>query len=158
MIPCKSTSIKKGFFVVILSVFSFSLSFAQDGKALFNSKCASCHQVLKPQTGPALANLEERHKWADHNELLKWVHNPPGYMATDPYTQGLKAQYGSMMQAFPELTIKELDAIVSYINLAAKPQGPDPKNPPEEPETNNNAVIFGIISLILGLIALILMQ
>ena len=42
-----------------------------------------------------LGGLEERHKWADHKELLKWVNNPVGYMAKDPYTQGLKAQFGS---------------------------------------------------------------
>ena len=43
-------------------------------------------------------------------------------MANDPYTQGLKNQFGSMMQAFPDLTIKEVDAIVSYVNqtVAAK--------------------------------------
>ena len=79
-------------------------------------KCASCHNLFKDGTGPALAGLEERHKWADHNELLKWINNPAAYMATDPYTQGLKAKYGSMMTGFPDLTLKDVDNIVAYIN------------------------------------------
>ncbi len=107
--------------------------------------------------------LEERHTWSDHNEILKWAHNPTAYMAKDPYTSGLKAKYGSVMQAFPDLTIKEVDAIVSYINteVANKnkaPQGPEGGMAAEGEQGNKNAIIFGVISLILAIIALILMQ
>jgi cytochrome c551/c552 len=163
MIPCKP--IGRRLTVILLSFFLFSAVnnvMAQDGKTLFNTNCASCHRVKGPSTGPELAGLESRHKWADHNELLKWINNPSGYMATDTYTQGLKAQYGSVMQAFPAITLPEVDAIVKYINeeearLAAGPTTPaggeqDPK------KSNQNAVIFGVISLILAIIALILMQ
>ena len=58
-------------FLFSLLILSVSISSAQDaaaGKAVFMSKCASCHNVLKKATGPALAGLEERHKWADHKE------------------------------------------------------------------------------------------
>ena len=163
MIPCKPNFIQKGLFILALTVVSFLNSSAQDGKALFNGKCASCHQIFKPSTGPALMNLEERHKWSDHNEILKWAHNPAGYMAGDQYTQGLKAQYGSMMQAFPDLTIKDVDAIVSYVNqqVADKgkaPQGGGGGETTTETDNGHNAVIFGIVSLILAIIALILMQ
>ena len=162
MIPCKPDFIKTGFFVVVLTVVSFLNSAAQDGKALFNSKCASCHQVFKSSTGPALMNLEERHKWSDHNEILKWAHNPTAYMAGDSYTAGLKAQFGSVMQAFPDLTIKDVDAIVSYVNqqVADKNKAPQGGGGGETTEKDNsqNAVIFGVISLILAIIALILMQ
>jgi len=149
--------------LLILSFFVFSIvnvsaqDLATTGKALFNGKCASCHNPLKDGTGPALAGVEQRHTWADHNEILKWAHNPTAYMAGDPYTQGLKTKFGSMMTAFPDLTIKDIDAIVAYINVAAVPPPPPP--PGEEPQSSNsNAVIFGVISLILGIIALILMQ
>jgi hypothetical protein len=161
MIPCRPKTQKPTLFLLSLFVFSVINLSAQDGKALFMGKCASCHQVLKPATGPALMNLEERGKWSDHNELLKWVHNPAGYMASDAYTQGLKNQFGSMMQSFPDLTIKEVDAIVSYVNQTVADVN-KPKGPGTTPETakggNQNAVIFGIISLILAIIALILMH
>ncbi len=166
MIPCKPSGRKLTLFVLSLFVFStINHLSAQNadvaaGKTLFMSKCASCHNPLKKGTGPALGGLEERHKWSDHNEILKWAHNPSGYMASDSYTQGLKAEYGSMMTAFPDLTLKEVDAIVSYINQTVvdsktvKVDGPGP----DGKASNNNAIIFGVISLILAIIALILMQ
>ncbi|MBS1575367.1 MAG: c-type cytochrome [Bacteroidetes bacterium] len=161
MIPRKPNFIKSGFFVVVLTIVSFINSSAQDGKALFNSKCASCHQIFKDAVGPALMNLEERGKWADHNEILKWANNPTAYMAKDPYTEGLKAKFGSVMQAFPDLTIKDVDAIVGYIDQQVADKNKAPQTPTGEttaPDNGHNAVIFGVISLILAIIALILMQ
>jgi cytochrome c2 len=152
----------KRFLILLISFLSISSSlFAQDiaaGKALFMGKCASCHNVLKDGTGPALKGLEERHKWADHKELQAWINNPAAYMAKDPYTQGLKAKYGSMMTAFSEITLADVDNIVAYINDAAIVKVVVPGAGTAEPEGDQNAVIFGIISLVLGVIALILMQ
>ena len=159
MIPCKPIARLRALFVVAFLVTSaFNMASAQDGKTLFMTKCASCHQVMKDATGPALMNLEERGKWADHNEILKWATNPAAYMAKDPYTQGLKAKYGSMMSS-QELTLKDVDAIVSYVNQVVT----DSKKPAAAAEgdaqpTANNAIIFGVISLILAVVALILMQ
>jgi cytochrome c2 len=146
--------------LLILSVSSSSAQDAAAGKAVFMSKCASCHNVLKKATGPALAGLEERHKWADHKELLAWINNPAAYMAKDPYTQGLKAEYGSMMTAFPDVTLADVSNMVAYINEAAKP-APAPAAGAGEPAQGSDgqsSVLFGIISLLLGVIALILMQ
>lgn len=117
-------------------------------------------------TGPALMGLEDRHTWSDHKELLKWVNNPAAYMAKDSYTQGLKSQYGIVMSQFPQLTLKDVDAIVDYINktAAAGPGGPKPSGNTTGTETattdtsSRNSIIFGVISLILAVIALILMQ
>ena len=150
-------------FLFSLLILSVSISSAQDaaaGKAVFMSKCASCHNVLKKATGPALAGLEERHKWADHKELLAWINNPAAYMAKDPYTQGLKAEYGSMMTAFPDVTLQDVGNLVAYINEAAKPAPAAAAGTGEASQggDNQNSVLFGIISLLLGVIALILMQ
>jgi len=150
-------------FLFSFIVFSSTYVSAQDGKTLYMSKCASCHNPFKAGTGPALGGLEERHKWSDHKELLAWVNNPGGYMAKDPYTQGLKAQYGSMMTGFPDLKLADITAIVSYINSeVAKKNAPgegDGKAIQDAAESSNqNAIIFGVISLILAIIALLLMQ
>ncbi|MBE2230323.1 MAG: c-type cytochrome [Chitinophagaceae bacterium] len=145
-----------------LSVVSVSAQDAAAGKALYASKCGACHNIFKKMTGPALGGLEDRHKWADHKELLAWINNPAAYMAKDAYTQGLKAEYGSMMTGFPEITLKDVDDLVAYINaeVVAQKSGGDKKDvAAEAPDTSNqNALIFGIISLILGVVALILMQ
>ncbi|MBS1656154.1 MAG: cytochrome c, partial [Bacteroidetes bacterium] len=92
MIPCQPIVKKLSLAFVFVIVASFTKISAQDGKALFTQNCQSCHNVFKPMTGPALMGLEDRHTWADHKELLKWVNNPSAYMAKDAYTQGLKSQ------------------------------------------------------------------
>ncbi|MEI9807251.1 MAG: c-type cytochrome [Bacteroidota bacterium] len=161
MISCKPITQKLTLTLLSLFIFSAIKISAQDGKALFQSKCAQCHNVFKPLTGPALGGLTERGPWGDRQELYKWVHNPTGYMATNDYTKGLKAQYGSEMTAFPALSTAEIDAIVSYIEATFKAGPGDVKkddNGGGAPESNQNAVIFGVISLILAIIALILMQ
>ena len=163
MIPDKP--IVRQLILITLSFFIFSfinIISAQDVKALFMSKCASCHNVFIDATGPKRGGLEERHTWADHNELLAWVNNPGAYIARDPYTQGLLAQYKSMMTGFPDLKLADIDAIVNYVNTtyAAGPAGgKKTEDTGTEPkDTSQNAVIFGVISLILAIIALILMQ
>lgn len=162
MIPCKPTATKLKLFILSLVVFSaFNSVSAQDGKALFQSKCQSCHNIFKDMTGPALKGLEERGKWADHKQLQAWINNPGGFMKTDAHTTELKAKFGSVMTAFPDITLKEVDAIVTYINGEVANQGKKETpigDPGPEKDNSQNAVIFGIISLILAIIALVLMQ
>lgn len=146
-----------------LLLLSFTFLNAQEGKQLFQQNCQSCHALDKRLTGPALRGFEARGPWADRKQLHAWVHNPAKYMSTDPYTQGLKAEYGAIMQAFPDLTEKQIDAIADYISTAPVP-GND-KNAPNAgagaaagEESGSNALIYGILSLILAIVALILMQ
>ncbi|MCB0739545.1 MAG: cytochrome c, partial [Chitinophagaceae bacterium] len=165
MIPCKPIG-KKLATLLIVFIVSIGLNnvFAAGGdipagKTLFMSHCAACHQVKKDATGPALMGLEDRHTWADHNDLLKWVHNPAAYMANDKYTKDLHDKFGSMMVGFPDLKLEDIDNIVAYINDAAVEKAPAGGTAEEAPQkSNSNAIIFGVISLILAIIALILMQ
>ena len=46
---------------------------APDGKALFMSNCASCHNPLKDATGPALKNMDK--SFPNKEWGYKWVHN-----------------------------------------------------------------------------------
>ncbi len=158
----RQTGSKNLLFFLSFFIFSVFGLKAQDGKALFRSNCASCHGIEKGISGPALKGLEERHKWADHKEVLKWVNNPGAYMANDPYTQGLKAQWGSVMTAFPNLTLADVEAIIGYINKEAEAAAAAPVpvagQQGDDGSDNRNAVIFGILSLILAIIAVILLQ
>lgn len=136
----------------------------QDGKALFNTKCASCHNVFKKMTGPALAGFEtkENGKWSDIKELTAWIKNPVAYYSKDAYTKALRDEYGSDMQAYPDITEEEVVAISDYIKAkAAEGDGPVTTSTSGGGDTaadNRNAILFGIISLIMAIIALILMQ
>jgi cytochrome c551/c552 len=147
-----------------LSLLSFTFLSAQEGKSLFQQNCQACHALDKRLTGPALRGFEARGPWSDRKALHAWVHNPAAFIAKDPYTQGLKAEYGVIMQSFPDLTDKQIDAIADYIATAPAPGGsqggPNDQNAPNPAgaETGNNALIYGVLSLILAIVALILMQ
>jgi len=92
------------------------------GYTLFQANCASCHQVTKRLVGPALAEVEERGPWSDRKQLYAWIHNPARYMKSEPYTAGLFKEYGGiMMQAFPNLSEKDIDAILDYIKSFPAP-------------------------------------
>lgn len=86
------------------------------GQKLFTANCASCHNVFKDGTGPKLGGISSHEKWSDKKELLRWVNNPAVYMQNDTYTQGLKEKFGSVMTAFPNITMEELESIVRYID------------------------------------------
>ena len=152
--------------LLFLSFFVFSVIsiYAQDGKVLFNTKCAACHNVFKKVTGPALGSFQEKEngKWSDIKELTAWVKNPAGYMAKDAYTTGLKAEYGTLMSGFPDITEADVTAIAAFINetYAKGPGGPKLPVGETQPATDSgrDALIFGVVSLIMAIIALILMQ
>lgn len=148
------------FFFTVL--FFSHRSSAQNGQQLFQQNCASCHGINKALTGPALAGVESRGPWSDRKELYKWVHNPQKYMQNDPYTQGLKASHGNvMMTAFPQFSEKEIDAIVEYVNKAPAPAVPGgPQSDPSKVtiDESDNAILYGVLTLILAVVALIMLQ
>ena len=166
MIPCKP--IGQRLLITLFSFFVFSVVkiSAQDGQALFMSKCASCHaaNMILPLTGPALAGVEER--WPDRQKLYQWIWNSEKFAKSgDPYAAKLINFSPSAMTPFEgALTEKDIDAIVVYINKKVadgeKKGGGGGGNDDntESASSNQNAVIFGVISLILAVIALILMQ
>lgn len=132
---------------------------AQDGKALFQQKCASCHAIDKNLTGPALRGVEDR--WPNKADLYSWIRNSAALVkaghprAVEVFNQFNKIQ----MTAFPELKDAEIDAILAYINTPAKKE--DAKTPAAtgtEAASSDSALIFGILTIILAVIALILLQ
>ena len=150
---------------VVILFFLFIVGFkanAQNGQSLFASNCASCHQVNKRLVGPALAGIEERGPWTDHKQLYAWIHNPAGYMKTDPYTAGLFKEYGVMMQAFPGLSDKDIDAILDYIKSVPAATAPAPGAAgatAANPEASgDNTLLFGILTLILAIVSFVLLQ
>ncbi len=151
------------FFLIIFSSFGATLQ-AQDGAALFQQNCASCHAVHKDLTGPRLADMESRGPWGDRQALYDWIHNPAAFMAKDEYTTKLKDQYGGVvMSAFPQLSEADIDAIVDYVNSVPPPAAPGAGGGAGSPEggaygESDNSILFGILSLILAVVALIMLQ
>lgn len=87
----------------------------QMGQQIFNGNCASCHQLNKNLSGPALVGVEERGPWTDRSQLFCFIKNPAAYIPTNVYTQDLQKQYGQIMPGFPALGRTDLHAIFDYI-------------------------------------------
>jgi cytochrome c2 len=138
------------FLVVLLSINNQSL--AADGAALFKANCASCHKIDKDFTGPALKGWKDRVPAGEW--IYKWVGNPGAQ--TDPYATALKAKWKpTIMNAFSNLKKDEIDGILKYVDDWVPETTPPP--PGGEPATDNS-LLFGILTLVLALIAFILLQ
>ena len=59
-------------FGLLLTLFVFSTPPLDEGKALFTSRCASCHNVNKIVVGPALAGVSERRT---EDWIIHFVHS-----------------------------------------------------------------------------------
>jgi cytochrome c551/c552 len=147
--------------LTLLLFFSFSIIkvAAQDGKTLFQSKCQQCHLLDKDANGPMLGGVLERDPYnGDITKIRRWVRNTTDLVNSDPHYKALKDKFGQVMTPFTEsgLPDKDLDAIIAY--TSAQPPVTQNKVIDEPKSDNQNAIIFGVISLILAIIALILMQ
>ena len=146
-------------FITLISSIGNQLN-AQDGKALFSQNCASCHAVNKNLTGPALAGVEDR--WAEKKNLYAWIKNSAAYLKTgDPYATKLYNDYNkTAMNLFPSLTDQDIDAILAYIKTvpavgAAPVAGAAAEAPKED---SDSTLIFGLLTLILAVVSIILLQ
>ncbi len=136
-------------FIALVSL--TNTSFAADGEAIFKANCASCHKPLEDYTGPKLQGAREREPnpgWA-----LKWVNNVNSMLETDAYAKGLLAKYGARMTQF-NLKPEEITAILDYADAYKLPPTATPEGTPAE----DNSLLFGILTLVLAVIALILLQ
>jgi mono/diheme cytochrome c family protein len=139
-------------------------SFSQDGKALFSANCASCHSVTKQLTGPALAGVEER--WGgDRTKLHAWIRNSQAFLKTgDTYANDLFNRFNKVpMNAFTSLGDKDIDAILDYVKAEEAKAAAGPAQGPATPsaavaEEGDNTLLFGILTLILAIVAFVLLQ
>lgn len=139
------------FLVVLLSI--NLQSFAADGEALFKANCASCHKIDKDFTGPALKGWSER--VPGDGWIYKWMANPAAQ--TDPYATALKDKWKpTIMTAFAQLSKEDIDGIFKYVDDWAPPVAPTGAT--GQPEGSGDSLLFGILTLVLALIAFILLQ
>jgi len=143
-------------FVVLLISLS-NVSFAQDGEALFKANCASCHKPLEDFTGPALKGARDREPSKDW--AFKWVYNVNSMVSSDPYAMALKAKFGSVMtqQNEANLSKKDVKAILDWADAYTPPAPGGGTGTPGEP-ADDNFLLYGILTIILAVIALILLQ
>lgn len=144
------------FFVVLLSI--NLQSFAADGEALFKANCAACHKVDKDFTGPALKGWKDRVPGGDW--IYRWIANSAEVIASgDAYAVKLFNDHNkTQMTAFHnQLKKEDVDAILKYVDDWAPPVAA-PSAPGTEPGSSNDSLIFGILTMVLALIAFVLLQ
>ena len=135
----------------------------ENGQALFNANCASCHKVTEEVVAaPGLAGIADR--WGASEELLiQWIQNPQGAAESgDPYIKSLVERYvptyGWMSaQAVSADEIKDIMAYVQNppdVSSTAADAGAECPNVDEIPleEEGFEAGIWFLILLILFLI------
>ncbi|MDP4217196.1 MAG: c-type cytochrome [Bacteroidota bacterium] len=132
--------------------------YAQDGHALFQANCASCHSPFKDVIGPALKGVSER--IPDKNLLHEWVHNSNKVLASgNAYFKGLYAKYNTPMTAFgSQLSDPEIDAIIKYVETAQPPGPPPTANGTTPAPEEDNTLLYGILTLILAIIMFVMLQ
>lgn len=157
--PIVKRTLLSALLIVVLS-FGNKMA-AQDGKALFDNNCASCHKVDKDLTGPALAGIEDRVK--DKKLLREWIRNNPKVLATgDKYFNDLYIKWNKTpMNVFASLTDPEIDAILTYIREYKAPApaaGGESGAPDGKMGESDNAILYGVLTLILAVVAFIMLQ
>jgi mono/diheme cytochrome c family protein len=145
-------------FIFLTLISSQRSVYAADGEALFKANCASCHKPLEHYVGPALKGAREREP--EKGWVYKWIANTTSMVNTDPYAKKLKDEAGGVvMTAFPDLPKADIDAILDWADKYEAP-GANPANPnaPAAAPKSDNTVLYGILTLLLAVIALILLQ
>lgn len=140
--------------LLFIALISFSnSSLAADGEALFKANCANCHKPLEDYIGPALQGARKRAPSPEWT--VKWVNNVNTMLETDPYAKAMLAKYGSKMTQF-NLPDADIIAILDYADAYTPPVVPVATGGGAVKE--DNSLLFGILTLILAIIAFILLQ
>jgi mono/diheme cytochrome c family protein len=135
---------------------------AQDGKALFSQLCASCHNPYKRGTGPALYGALQRQP--DEKLLKSWIKNNLTVLQSgNKYYNDLWNEYSkTAMTVFAQTPDADIDAIVKYIKDIPPPPtagGAVPEGGAAVAKTStSNTLFYGVATLLLAVLALILLQ
>src|SRR5262245_12076846 len=141
--------LRRLFVLPFVSLLFLTQAFAQDGEALFNNNCRTCHSPFERLTGPALKGVENRYseEW-----LLKWIKNAPALIKSGD-TEAVKLfndnKSSGMMQSFTFLKDDEIKAILKYVAEVQPPSaGPTPGGDDEVVEKKSNAWIYLLLAAV----------
>src|SRR4051794_13337058 len=104
--------------LLVLSLFTSVIVFAapptEEGKMIFTSRCAGCHNVNRVLTGPALAGVDQRHSldW-----IINFVHSSQSVIRSgNPEAVALFEKFNRIpMPDHPDLSAVDISNILAYI-------------------------------------------
>ena len=157
MISCKSNKIYSFLFFFLLSLLTVFSSFAQGeqatvskegvtagaaaggsvdaGGALFKNNCAMCHALDEKVVGPALRDINKKHKmpW-----LINWIRNSSKMVQSgDEYAVKIFNEYDKQQMPSFSLSDAEITSIVDY--LAAESAAPVAQSAPTGGNANDQS-------------------
>lgn len=144
---------------LIIVILSFGNKLvAQNGEAIFRDNCARCHSLTARLTGPPMQGIQDR--VPDMDLLKAWIKNSPAVLASgNEYFTRLYEEYSrTPMPPFPQLTDAELDALVTYITTPPPTKVENGGGGAEAVKEQDNSILYGILTLILAVVALIMLQ
>jgi cytochrome c551/c552 len=146
-------------------LYVFSIPPVDDGKKIFTSRCASCHNVNKVVLGPALAGVTDRHS---EDWIIKFVHSSQTVIkGGDKTAVTLYEKFNKIpMPDHPDLSIENIQGILAYIKSETKTSvlapsfRPDKVHPKYTPISITNYKFFGaylglIVLMTVSLVALV---
>ena len=90
-----------------------------DPKEIFTTRCASCHNINKTLTGPALSGIDQRRTidW-----IIRFVHSSQHVIRSgDSYANTLFEKYNRIvMPDHTDLTAEDIKGVVEYIKSESK--------------------------------------
>lgn len=146
-------------FSLLLTLFVFSIPPVDEGKALFTTRCASCHNVNKVVVGPALAGVSERRT---EDWIVKFVHSSQSVIKSGDKTAiDLYEKFNKVpMPDHTDLSAESIKGILAYIKSETKASvsvpsfRPDKLHPDYTPMSGDNydffAAYLGLVVLMAG--------
>lgn len=132
---------------------------AKAGEGIFKAKCASCHNMTKDVTGPALIGVLDRVPSRDW--LKSWIKDNVALRGSgDAYANKIYNQWGgAAMSQFAYFSDADLENVVEYISTYEKPGDvgtPDllPCIPAQKKDEESSYFLFGVIGLSLLIIVI----
>ena len=103
------------FFIFMLAYATMAIANpVPEGKTIFTSRCAACHNVNKKLTGPALAGVDQRHEidW-----IIRFVQSSQTVIkGGDAKAIALYETFNKItMPDHPDLTAANIKSVVEYI-------------------------------------------
>lgn len=143
---------------LITTLSTFAAPPVEEGKTIFTTRCASCHNVNKILVGPALSGVDQRRNidW-----IINFVHSSQKVVKSgDPYAVALFNKFNKVqMPDHPDLTADNIKSIVEYIK--AESGGASTKAPFAKPgklHPNYIHITPGLIATFVALIAMLIMS
>ena len=88
-----------------------------DGKGLFTSKCAMCHDLDQKKVGPALRNVTKERK---PEYIMNVLYNTAKMQKTDPVYKALLVAYKNVPMPDANLTEVQCRSLLEYLRSVAK--------------------------------------